>query len=84
VIFVHGCFWHGHTCKRGKRPATNATFWNAKIDGNRQRDRRVLVELRRLGWEALILWECDLKDAAKLVTRLVNFCDSVTVSRGET
>ena len=62
VIFVHGCFWHGHDCSRGSRmPKTNAEYWLAKIARNVARDERVRGELAVRGWEALTIWECDLK-----------------------
>lgn len=71
VVFVHGCFWHGHDCARGARaPKANAEYWSAKIGRNVARDARVLVELRALGWEPLVLWECELKDPAALAGRL--------------
>ncbi len=61
VIFVHGCFWHGHSCKRGARtPKTNVTYWRAKIARNVARDARRTLELRRLGWKAKIVWECEV------------------------
>lgn len=49
VVFVNGCFWHGHTCGRGFRPSSNAAFWAAKIDGNRSRDRREIRATRAQG-----------------------------------
>lgn len=62
VVFVHGCFWHGHDCPRGARqPKGNADYWIAKIDRNRARDARVADELRAAGWRVLTLWECDLR-----------------------
>lgn len=71
AIFVHGCFWHGHSCVRGKRPTTNKTFWNAKIDGNMRRDRRNLAALKAAGWRSIVIWQCGLQKAsAKLVTQL--------------
>jgi DNA mismatch endonuclease (patch repair protein) len=61
VIFVHGCFWHGHSCKRGARiPKTNVTYWRTKIARNIARDKRMASELRRLGWKAKIVWECEV------------------------
>ena len=60
VVFVDGCFWHGHGCGRNLTPTRNATAWRAKIDGNQQRDRRVSRELRRLGWRVVRIWECSL------------------------
>lgn len=61
VVFVHGCFWHGHSCGRGFRPQTNAAFWAAKIDTNQRRDLRHGRELRRLGWRVLVVWECQVR-----------------------
>jgi DNA mismatch endonuclease (patch repair protein) len=62
AIFVHGCFWHGHDCPRGARaPKANAAYWSAKIARNRARDAAALDALSALGWEALVLWECELK-----------------------
>ena len=71
AIFVHGCFWHGHDCKRGARePKANAQYWRAKIGRNRARDERVQAELTGLGWRAEAIWECELKDKAALDARL--------------
>lgn len=64
LIFVHGCFWHGHQpCKYFKMPTTRTEFWKAKIDRNQQRDAEVQKQLQRMGWRILLLWECDLKQA---------------------
>ena len=60
AIFVHGCFWHQHTCKKAARPKSNVNFWNHKLDANAQRDRRVLSALRLAGWKALVIWECQV------------------------
>ena len=74
VIFVHGCFWHGHkSCPRSKRPATNTEFWNRKLDGNIERDRRFLTELRRMGWKVLVVWQCETLKAGKLMRKLEKF-----------
>ena len=73
AIFVHGCFWHGHDCKRGARaPKTNAEYWRAKIARNVARDARAERDLGALGWRTLILWECELK-APDLSARLDRF-----------
>lgn len=63
VIFVHGCFWHGHqACPKGRRcPDTNADYWRQKIEGNRRRDWRVSRRLHRLGYSVYTVWECELK-----------------------
>ena len=64
VIYVHGCFWHGHSCARGDRlPKTNRAYWRAKIGRNVARDRMHVTELRKRGWRRLILWECQLRRA---------------------
>ncbi|MET0606991.1 MAG: DNA mismatch endonuclease Vsr [Beijerinckiaceae bacterium] len=77
AIFVHGCFWHGHDCARGARePKTNADYWRTKIARNRVRDEAHLAELKRLGWKARILWECELKDMAKVERSLLGFLRS--------
>lgn len=76
VIFVHGCFWHGHDCKRGARvPATNTAYWQAKIARNVDRHARQLDALITKGWAALTLWECELKDRDVLIERLKKFLD---------
>ena len=63
VIFVHGCFWHGHHCPRGARkPKANAVYWLAKIEGNRARDASVAATLTDAGWRVLTVWECRLRD----------------------
>lgn len=75
VIFVHGCFWHGHDCKRGKRPQTNEKFWIKKIDANIERDKLDVIKLRELGWRSFVVWGCELKkqDQDTLVLRLKEF-----------
>lgn len=71
AIFVHGCFWHGHDCARGARmPKANADYWRGKIARNRARDAKVQAELEAAGWRAVVVWECELKDAAALERRL--------------
>lgn len=63
VIFVHGCFWHGHTCARGRRvPKTNRAYWTAKIARNKARDAAVANALTAAGWRVRVVWECELKD----------------------
>lgn len=71
AIFVHGCFWHGHDCSRGARmPKANADYWRAKIGRNRARDARTLAAYIAMGWRALVVYECELKDRAALGARL--------------
>ena len=74
VVFVHGCFWHGHGCKRGARkPKTNTAYWAAKIARNRARDETSLVSLGSSGWKILVIWECETYDAELLAARLRAF-----------
>jgi DNA mismatch endonuclease (patch repair protein) len=71
AIFMHGCFWHGHDCKRGARaPKDNAVYWRAKIAGNRARDAAHLAALAAAGWRTLVVFECALKDKPALERRL--------------
>jgi DNA mismatch endonuclease (patch repair protein) len=74
AIFVHGCFWHGHRCRSGRnRPSSNTLYWTLKLDGNKKRDRATNLKLRRLGWNVLVLWECELKNEALLQARIESF-----------
>ena len=66
VIFVHGCFWHGHDCHLFKWPKTRKDFWKKKITGNQSRDQRNIQELNNQGWWVLEIWECALKGKKKL------------------
>lgn len=65
AIFVHGCFWHAHTCRDGKMPATNMVYWRAKRRTNRMRDRKIQELLEREGWSVLIVWECECSGASR-------------------
>ena len=74
VVFVHGCFWHGHPCKRGARiPKSNRSYWTAKIARNRARDAEHLRRLRRNRWRTLVVWECEILDLDRLSKRLIAF-----------
>lgn len=66
VIFVHGCFWHGHDCHLFKTPSTRMEFWIAKIQRNREHDERATVALLDLGWRVGVVWECSLKGKTRL------------------
>ena len=70
VVFVHGCFWHGHECARGARvPKTNRDYWIAKVGRNRARDLAARANLEAAGWRVEVVWECELKDAAEVEAR---------------
>ena len=74
AIFVHGCFWHGHDCKRGARtPKTNTGYWTAKISRNVARDRKQLRGLKAQDWRSLIIWECEIKDERRLAAQIRRF-----------
>ena len=74
VIFVHGCFWHRHPgCRRTTTPKTRATYWREKFDQNVARDRRNAVALEALGWEVLVVWECETLDGTGLLATLSRF-----------
>ena len=71
AVFVHGCFWHGHSCRRGQLPTSNKSFWEKKIEGNRRRDRQALADIDARGWHAKVVWQCTLeKDVADLIALL--------------
>jgi len=77
VIFVHGCFWHGHTdCPRSKRPTTNKKFWRKKLDKNRERDKASIDNLKELGWDVLVVWTCEVNSVFKLKSKLLSFLES--------
>ena len=75
VVFINGCFWHGHDCPRGSAPASNVEFWQRKIEGNRERDQRVHRQLRKDGWRILTVWQCETRDETRLTRRLHRFLD---------
>lgn len=66
VVFVHGCFWHRHDCKRATIPKTRTEFWTSKLSANAERDARVIHKLKTMGWRVAVIWECETKDIAKL------------------
>jgi DNA mismatch endonuclease (patch repair protein) len=76
AIFVHGCFWHGHDCARGARvPKANRDYWTAKVGRNRARDAKSAAALAEAGWRVEVVWECELKDAEALASRLRSLLD---------
>lgn len=76
VVFVHGCFWHRHKgCKVASNPKTNKRFWQEKFARNVARDRKSVRELKRLGWNTLIVWECEVGKPEKVCKRLKRMID---------
>lgn len=84
VVFVHGCFWHRHPrCRNTRMPKSRLAYWQPKLAANVVRDRRNRRQLKSLGWQALVVWECELRDETKVAGRLREFLDSdVRQTRG--
>ena len=66
VVFVHGCFWHGHDCCEGHIPKSNSAYWGPKLERNRERDIENAEKLAQLGWKRLVIWECQTGNLKKL------------------
>jgi DNA mismatch endonuclease (patch repair protein) len=78
MIFVHGCFWHGHeNCKAAELPKTNTDFWKKKISDNRVRDQKNIEILRKEGWNVTIIWQCEIKNKNKRKERLDLLLDEI-------
>lgn len=73
VIFVHGCFWHGHVCRAGRPPQSRQDYWIPKIARNQQRDTAAEDALLRSGWSSFVVWECETIDRKTLLSRLADF-----------
>lgn len=79
VIFIHGCFWHGHkNCKAAKLPETRKEFWEEKIKSNIVRDKSNTNELKQLGWHVIIIWQCDISNKEKQTNRLELLRNQIT------
>lgn len=70
VIFINGCFWHGHNCKKGKLPSSNIDFWKEKISNNKSRDDKNSDLLAKLGWKVIIIWQCEISNINSRKIRL--------------
>ena len=70
VIFINGCFWHGHNCKKGKLPSSNIDFWREKISNNKSRDDKNSDLLIKLGWKVIIIWQCEISNVNNREIRL--------------
>lgn len=79
VIFVNGCFWHGHKkCARKRKPSkTNVLFWKNKIEKTKKRDKTNLKSLKKLGWDTLTIWECEIPDSESIKNKLLTFLSVV-------
>ena len=77
IILIHGCFWHQHEgCSQAARPTSNTDYWNKKLDRNMIRDNGNMQRLEYLGWDVLVLWECEIKNQDLLLERLTSFLSS--------
>jgi DNA mismatch endonuclease (patch repair protein) len=75
VVFVHGCFWHAHRCRQGRKPSSRREYWLPKLENNRRRDRKNQRLLKDAGWRTLIIWQCQLKKRNTVATRLARFLE---------
>ena len=73
AIFVHGCFWHWHGCPKGQLPNSRLDYWLPKLEGNVNRDRTKIEQLESLGWDVLVVWQCETRDLEELAVRLEAF-----------
>lgn len=76
IIFVHGCFWHQHDspeCKDGRVPMSRIEYWGPKLERNKHRDKENQENLKKLGWEVMVIWECQLKENNYLAKMIRNF-----------
>lgn len=80
AIFVNGCFWHAHTCQRGRIPSTRAAFWREKLENNRRRDERNRRLLRKAGWRVITVWECSLSTKPRAGRRLQRLASEILAS----
>ena len=82
VVFIHGCFWHGHGCSKGKLPKSRLEYWEPKIARNKNRDRNNEKRLMDLGWNVCIVWQCEIADPGDLQMKLTRFLSGDTPNAG--
>ena len=76
AIFVHGCFWHGHDCAKGRLPKSRTDYWAPKLKANKKRDDKHTARLADLGWSSMVVWQCELRDPETVVERVKKFLDN--------
>lgn len=83
AVFVHGCFWHGHSCRAFRLPKTNTSFWKKKIESNQERDKNAIDNLKLSGWRSIVIWECELRGHTEKqrTTRLNRLARNISRSR---
>ncbi|MDE2367335.1 MAG: DNA mismatch endonuclease Vsr [Burkholderiales bacterium] len=82
VVFVHGCFWHAHDCRLGRRPSSNAEFWEQKALSNGHRDAQKEGQLRALGWTVHVVWQCEFSDRSNRSEFFDRLAQSIRLSKG--
>jgi len=82
VVFVHGCFWHGHGCAKGRLPKSRLDYWRAKIEANVDRDRTKIEQLEAQGWNVAVVWQCETAQRDALASRLKEFLDGASDAAG--
>ncbi len=77
LVFVHGCFWHGHGCKKAALPTSNIEFWESKIQSNIVRDVRHQADLEKAGWKVIIIWECEINGKEKFLKKMETVVEEI-------
>ncbi|WP_449386850.1 very short patch repair endonuclease [Chryseobacterium lineare] len=77
VIFINGCFWHGHNCKKGALPTTRVEFWIEKIGKNKDRDLRNIIDLKNEGWKVITVWQCEISNKKLLDLKIEELSNSI-------
>jgi DNA mismatch endonuclease (patch repair protein) len=81
VIFVNGCFWHQHNCSKGTIPGSNSHFWKEKLEKNKLRDRENKAELKKIGWNVIVVWECEiLSDIDKVCSNIISALEKIKIT----
>lgn len=84
VIFINGCFWHGHPgCRYYRLPSTNSGYWQKKIEANHERDARAVQELNRMKWNVIVIWECELRKKSARMERLARLAATLREIAGD-
>lgn len=81
VVFIHGCYWHAHSCQKGRIPRQNSQFWQEKFAANKARDKRNVHRLRREGWSVLTIWECSLSTTKARDAAISKLLDALSKRR---
>jgi len=76
AIFVHGCFWHAHTCSKGQPPKSRLDYWIPKLENNKKRDEKNVKKLEEMGWKVYVVWQCEIKNIKNLELELISFLNN--------